>query len=365
MSKIIKDDFMIDPDIISVLQTFMGLRIDKLHEKPLLKHIKILNYYLKNPAKATYEYCKDVVDNDTPELRTIYRHIGELLKDGFLEPVFESQDFKREMRKNYRKPLKLSLSGIFCIILYTPDISCIELVRKILKNYRENCLFVRFLYPIIKEKTLDEIEWDILFYSIVVEYLRSVCRDIVFAIKYLKDMCKNLSVDGYLMDRVFIWHNDSRENSNQDLVDKIRFFLENTLKWENTGSLRINPNTHENTIEIVDVLNPLRDTKITILKSQGKAVLRQNGQRLHEFSVVPYGPLLSVESKSNRKAIDEIKLPFIERYGEQLIGFLTKLRTGLVQSTSLCTNPTFETLSEDERYQKALEYLNRELNIKQ
>jgi hypothetical protein len=165
------------------------------------------------------------------------------------------------------------------------------------------------------------------------------------------------------MDPVFIWHNDTSEDSKQDMIDKIRFFLSTTLKWENTDSLKIIPYAHGSMVEIVNVRNSLRYARITISKSQGKAVLRQKGVDIHEFSVVQHGNLLSVQSKSNRKAIDEIKSPFLDRYEERLISFLTELRTGLIQSTSLYTNRTFDILSRDERYQKALEYLEKQLKF--
>lgn len=295
---------------------------------------------------------------------TVSRHIQQLVKDGLLELVIEKQGLIRGLKKNHKKPYRLSISGIFYLILNSIGISSyIDTIRNIFKNYKENPLYAIFLYPVIKEETLEEIEWDVSFHTIVMEYLKNVCTDIVDTIKFLKDECKNISVDGYIIDQVFTWHNNPKDNLNQDLIDKIRFFLGTTLKWENTCSLKITPNTHENTIEIVDVLNPKRAIRITILERKRIAVLRQNGKIIYEFSITPNYGFLSIGKKSERKAIDETKSPFIERYREQLISFLTKLRTGLIQSTSLCTNPTFETMSEDERYQKALEYLDRELKF--
>ncbi len=59
-----------------------------------------------------------------------------------------------------------------------------------------------------------------------------------------------------------------------------------------------------------------------------------------------------------------IKLPFLDRYREQLTIFLIKLRTQLIQSTFFYPNPTFETLSKDEIYNKALGQLVKELCFK-
>lgn len=363
MSQINKADFMMDLDIISVLQNFLDINTDKLDEKDVLKKVDILNYYLKYPAKTTYDYHKNAVDKHTTEKRTIYRYFEDLVENGFLEPIIENQDMPREMKKNYKKPYRLSLTAIFYVILNNTNISIIELIRGLFENYRENHLFVHFLYPIIREETLNEIEYDISFYTIVVEYLRNVCRDIVFALKWLKNMRKYTSSDGYLMDPVFVWHNNPKDNINQEIIDKILFFLNNTLKWENTDDLRITPNSQENTIEIVDVSNQQKNSRITILKGKNKAFLKQNGLIIHDFSIVSRGESLSIETKSNRKAFDAVKSPFLERYREQLVIFLTKLRTQLIQSTSLYTNPTFETLSEDERYNRALELLERELGL--
>jgi hypothetical protein len=359
-------NLILDLEKRSVLQKFIGLNINKLNKNSLLKdiEIKILIYYLRYPKKAIHRYYKENKNELDISERTIYRYADELAKEGFLEIDIENQTSENYRKNNSEKPYILSLTGIFYIILNTTGISSIDLIKNILKNYKENYLFNFFLYPIIKEKTIDKVDYDISFFSIILEYLNNICKDIVAAIKWLKSINKERLQDDYLMSRVFIWYNNPGDNINEDLCHKIRFFLKNTLKWDNVDLLRIEPRIEDNVIEILDSQNSTRNSTITILKSEKKAVLRQNGKSIHKFSVIPNDEFLSIETQSSIRPIDDIQSPFMERYDEHVINFLITLRTKLLQSNDLFTNPTFETLSEDERYNKALECLDKELNLK-
>jgi hypothetical protein len=346
----------------SDLRKFMQLKPELFLKNLSFEDIELLNYYLKHPKATVYDYCMYTKKKSNDEMRKMYRHTKKIIKEGFLEVVVIGNN-KSEKKKDEKKPCILSLTGIFYHILNTTEgRSCIDLIKHVQKYYKENPLFSLFLYPFIEEKTIDNIDYDISFFSIVIKYLKVICKDIVDAIKWLKNTDEIVSSNNY-KKRIFVWYDDSRNNNvNIDLADEIRFFLKTTLKWENVDSLKIETRIDNNTIEIIDANNSTRNSTITILKSENKAVLRQNGRLIHEFFVIPNDGYSSMETKSNINPIDDIKTPFLERWINHLIDFLTDLRTQILHSNLLFTNPTFDTLSKDERYNKALKYLKRELD---
>jgi hypothetical protein len=218
---------------------------------------------------------------------------------------------------------------------------------------------------VIKEKTIDEIDYDVSFFSIIAEYLRNVCKDIIVALKWLKNAYERTrSSDGYFNNQVFVWYTDSRDNNNVDLESNIRFFLTTYLKWDNVeDSIRIESKNNDNIVEIIDAINPSRNSTINIIETDRKAILRQSGKKIFEFQAIPGDGILSIQTKSGTKPFDGINSSFLERCREHWISFLTKLRTELIHSNDFVFNPTFETLSNDERYNKSVERLDKEFNF--
>jgi hypothetical protein len=238
-------------------------------------------------------------------------------------------------------------------------------IKNILVNYKENPLYRIFLYPVIKEKTINKIYDDFLFCSLVLDYLKNICKDIVNLLKWLNNEGKMVaSSDGYFMNQVFFWDAATKENDNKGVKMKVRFFLRDILGWENTEQLKINVKNYENLIEIYDISNSLRNSSISIPENGGKAVFRQNGNRIYEFVVMEHTGFLSIEVKTNKKPIDKIIFPFLERHNVHLIDFLTQVRTRLIKSTSVYENSTFEALLTDPNYKKALEWLDKELDLR-
>ena len=72
-----------------------------------------------------------------------------------------------------------------------------------------------------------------------------------------------------------------------------------------------------------------------------------------------------MEGKTDRKSIDIIEDPFVESCKRHLIHFLINLKTNLSPSSSSYDIPYFETLSMDEKYKEASEYLEKELKFNQ
>ncbi len=106
-------------------------------------------------------------------------------------------------------------------------------------------------------------------------------------------------------------------------------------------------------IEILDTSNPKNKSYISIHKDDRKAVLRQGGKNIYEFSSSPNDSFLSIETETDRKSIDIMETPLFHRCKENLLVLLTNLRTQITKY-----NPSYDVLSKDEKFKKALDYLD-------
>ncbi len=277
---------------------------------------------------------------------------------GLLE--VESQQLMKNMRTKYRKHYRLSLSGIFYTILYTFNIIYDDLILSLLINYKDNVLFTTFLYPFIKEQTLLNDNMDSAFFSLVVSYLRDVCNTIVKSVGWLRKMNveSQSEEDDSFIKQVFVWYKDPSDNyNNPNLIANLKNFLMNiSIGGNNT---KIVPKVDDNIIEVFDSNNSKRYS-IFILKDEKKAVLRQNGKELFDFSVKDNGSFLSIEAKTNKKNMEIVETPFYHKIREYLLVFLLKLRIYIPSS-----HPSFAILEKDENFKKALKFLENELNFNQ
>jgi hypothetical protein len=130
------------------------------------------------------------------------------------------------------------------------------------------------------------------------------------------------------------------------------------LKWNWIDNANITPKFDDHIIEIQDSNNPQNNSTIIIQRSQNKAVLRQQGKKIKEFSINSNDKFLSIEAKTDRKHIESMEISFIAGCKEHLFDFLNKLRTQIT-----IHNPSFDILSKDENFKKALKYLESESKI--
>src|SRR6476661_9283781 len=135
-------------------------------------------------------------------------HIRELSsKFKLIELVENKVRLIKGTDTKYVKPYRLSLNGIFYLILNTFNIQYGDLILSLLENYRYNILFEFFLYPFIQIQTMLDIKEDHAFFSTVVIYLRSICNTIIYNIGRLRNM-GFATDDGYIIEQVFIWPNN-------------------------------------------------------------------------------------------------------------------------------------------------------------
>jgi len=164
--------------------------------------------------------------------------------------------------------------------------------------------------------------------------------------------------DGYIIKQVFVWpNNESNIKSNFSTVN-LRYFLKNNLKWDWIDNSNITPIFKEDVIEIQDTNNPQNNSAIIIQRSENKAVLRQQGRKVREFSINSNDHFLSIEAKTDRKSIDSMEISFIAGCKAHLLDFLNKLRTQITKY-----NPSFDILSKDEKFKKTLKYLEKESKL--
>lgn len=203
-----------------------------------------------------------------------------------------------------------------------------------------------------------DVKGDSAVFSNIAMYLRNICNVIVDSVRSLRNMVFT-TPDGYLIEQVFVWYNDPNYNLNSNFSTvNLRNFLKRTLNWSWIDRARITPKVNENTIEILDTSKPENKYYISIHKDDQKAVLRQSGRKVYEFSISPNDSFLSIEAKSERKSIDLMEIPLYYKCMEHLLTFLTNLRTQITKY-----NPSFDILSKDEYFKNALEYLDRESKL--
>jgi len=323
------------------------------------KYLKLLKFLIHAPGIASYDVysskCGGYRYPSGPQ-----RDFRFLLNHNLIEVVEEENNSIAEKKRNDAKPYRISLSGICYIILNDFVISFDDLIISLLKNYGDNVLFTFFLYPFISRKTLVNGEWDSAFFSIVFSYLRDICKAINDSARSLKKMCFKTG-DGYLTKQVILWHNNPNKNNPQNFSDvNLRNYLGWTLGWDWVDSATITPKPDENMIEILDVSDTQRKFTIFILKDENRAVLRRDGTKIYEFFVSPTDSFLSIEAKTPKKIIDFIEMPFVMRWKDILISFITKFGTQIKP-----WQPYYGNLHQDENFKEALEFLDMELKVKE
>lgn len=131
----------------------------------------------------------------------------------------------------------------------------------------------------------------------------------------------------------------------------LQYFLNKAFKWDWIYHAQILAKIEENVIEIINPHNLKNNSRITIMMDEKKAVMRQNGIRIYEFSLHVNDSFLCLGAKTDRKRIDSLDLSVVDRCRTHLLIFLTKLREVSPY------NVTFDILYQDENLKKALEIM--------
>lgn len=350
---------------IPILQSFMDLNVEKLFNSILSTNMEILQYFLEHPNQNAYCYSKSCghKPSSTGE-RKAYRNITSLFKNRFIDIVDDTHfDYQIEDNKIPKK-YRLSMTGIFYLILTTKGISNnLHLIQKLCKNYEANTLFSFFLYSIVQPKTIKKIPYDVQFFSIVVEYLKNVCKLIIEIVQSINKYTNNLSSPVYGISPVFVYNDNQRDSNLGDMDNNIRFFLSHYLNWNDVDSLKIEPIYDERVIKITDGSDLSRNATIKILERENRAIFRKGSEIIYQFFVERIENAVIVQTKTPIDIFNEAARLFCERYETHKINFLVNLRTQMVNSTNDLSNPTYDDLEKDRRYKKALRWLKRKQNF--
>jgi hypothetical protein len=184
-----------------------------------------------------------------------------------------------------------------------------------------------------KEQTLVKAKDDSSFFSITVSYLRNICEVIIEYVNTTRKIQVDVSDDGYAMKQIFALYDNIRDNEQSNFSKNFQNFLKSDLKWDMVEDIKIKFDTNNNIIEIRDVYEPQRNSKIFILKNELKAILRQNGKKLIEFKIKDNGTFLEFLFKTDKKNNELLDSAFYYKCTDQLIDFLTDLKTKITPST--------------------------------
>jgi len=178
------------------------------------KYLEILNYLLTKlgiSSSDLYKSLKDIAKNNKkPWYKTIWRNLDELHKLNLIEVHKENYLPLKENNGKDRIPFRLSLNGIFYIILNNVVKGFYdEIVLPLMKNYGSSILFTHFLYPFISKETLLDIEKldinDRIIYEHVFSYLQSIFSTIIKSLKSMDSLIYSTDKDGFIMYQIFMW----------------------------------------------------------------------------------------------------------------------------------------------------------------
>ncbi len=330
------------------------------------KYLQILNFLLNYPGLTAFEVYKGVkhisINGKKPWPKTIWRYFNYLHKHNLIEVAKEYAPVGQNKIRD-QIPFKISLNGIFYMMLNHVGQSYNELIIPLLHRYDSNVLFTLFLYPFINKNTLLKIEDNVVF-SIIYAYLKNVCSAINNFVKSSNDLvCATDKDDGCLLKRLFMWPRYSNPLSTPESIsfydDDLRNHLKMTLKWDWIDKAKFIPNYDKNVVDIIKPNEPEEIIRLSINEQDGKAILMMNDSNLDEFIITTNTLFLSIDTKTKEKKSEYFLNLIMNKCEEYVPIFLHNLRSKVTPNLQ-----SFELLSKDENFVKALEDMDKNIKIK-
>jgi hypothetical protein len=236
------------------------------------KYLEILNFLLKHPNLTAYDIHK-AKPIRYREYSTARRDLEKISDLNLIERSTDEFIVKEKKRETDPKPYRLSLNGIFYIILNNFDGFYEALVKPLLKNYGSNSLFILFLYPYIDQKTLLEVKDDSIFY-VIFPYLKDVCNKLLTLIKSLDSLNVSTSDDRFVLNPIFMWPCESTSPSEIPFdKEELKRFLRTTFNLDWIDRAKITHRYTDNVVDIIDPSDTQNVARITINEKDKKAVL--------------------------------------------------------------------------------------------
>lgn len=210
------------------------------------------------------------------------------------------------------------------------------------------------------QHTLLRIKDDVVF-SIIYTYLKDVCSTILASIRSLDTLVFSTDNEDYVLKQLFMWPYDPAlpYDSIPFYRDELKKYLKATFNWEWISRARIEPNYEDSTISIVDPSNAQKFISLQINKKDKRAVLLENGKFIHNFIITEHELFLSVDVKTDKRKIDFFIEYITNKCKDHTTSFLTNLRSQVIP-----TNQDYQLLSTDEKFVRALEDIDKSIQIR-
>lgn len=340
-------------------------KIDRKYHRILEVILNYPNLNIKNIAIKALELHKkqqNVKMSDTAQHNN-YKKIRRMIVD--LENIHLIEKIIGEERPigNFDKitvPYRLTLHGIFFIILNYEFIGFYDTIKILLKNYPKNSIFQIFLYPYFEKKTLEEL--DVYLSRLILIYLIDILNMIISKISLWSMPSDNL-LHGHVTRDLFSWpkNDDISYNeyfdSSQNWSYELRSYLGQEFKWNWIHSAKIIPRPESN---LITINSDQIETPITIRinKQEKKAYIIVDGKNFDIFRVVDKNNYLSIEGKFRlfKKMInDDVE------YGVKL--HLIVLLFGIRNFDHSTFPKVKQTLSTDPKFKRTINEMIRILNL--
>ncbi len=257
--------------------------LDILLKKP---ELNIMDIYLEkqNGKKHIKNENQEEPWIDDNEYKKIRRKIEDLQKLLFIEKLPDKKTKVGNFEKVHSVPFRLSLCGIFYIIMnYILYRDVWYVLKYLLKNYSDNILFQYFLYPYFDKSTLKES----ILYPVIIDYLKEVCPLIKYHLSGIGKV-ENL-VEGYVTTPVFTWASQKRtavpsSSIHQENWSSLKEYLDEEMGWKWIYKARIIPDYSKNVISIQS--NEVTGSPIIFInREEKKTILKFNGVNYNIFGV--------------------------------------------------------------------------------
>lgn len=277
---------------------------------------RILYSFVKRKICSTYQCYKDLKtayeqEDKTITYKNVHKRIQKLYESNLIEKVNKKQN---EETKHGAIFYKLTSFGIFYLVKNLP-----LNVMQILLNYKNDELFVYFLYPYIKPETIERIN-DTSIIGYIRIYLKKCCEEI--SKTHLHNMKRLRETGGNLYTIGFTDTLTDPENKDDPFIGSkqfVQYLKENSdLKWldeEKSKMIEVKRN---------EEIHIIQDAKILSLKidiKNLKAGIFEDNKQVFKFTLDKYGK----ESYS----LDYFKPVTIQEYlsaGHVFVGFNNSIK---------------------------------------
>jgi hypothetical protein len=338
------------------------------------KFFNILDNLLEDPTLTAYNLKKK--SSRYMDYITAWRHLDKLYNKFKLTEIGK-KDYKSIEKNNGAIPYRLSLNGIFYIIIHNKNKHIFDrVVLPLIKNYGSCILFTHFLYPYISKETILAIEKldvkDGIIYESVFIHLQNVCNTIIKSLKSLDSLFYCVDENGFILDWIFMWPLESNKYDLSFDDYELKKFLKSNFKWDWIDSATIDPKFNENIIYIKDnsessnaASSKNNNIRIIIDGKNNKAVLKQNHETLYEFIITrnrhaPFVDLtLSIDIETNQTETEYLINHVLDKCKDLPSRFLLEIRNHIDTGYK-----SHQLLSKDGNFNKMIAEMDNNIKIK-